>query len=119
LAALVLCSDPAFRIAPFDALPFAATTFGAHSLLFAIASALDLALAATALGLGHAAFTATAATLDALRTNFAAAATLRLGLTASTAALWFGLSAAAALSLSLTFSTAALVGFGGCRRGNR
>jgi hypothetical protein len=98
----------------------AATTFGAHGLVFATASALDLAIAATALRLGHAAFTATAPTLDALRTNFtAAAATLRLCLTASTAALCFGLSATAALSLSLTFSTAALVGFGGCRRGNR
>jgi hypothetical protein len=102
-----LCSGPAFQIAPFDALMVAATTFGANGLVFATASALNLA------------FTATATTLDALGTNFTAAATLRLSLTASTAALCLGLSATAALSLSLTFSTAALVGFGGCRRGNR
>jgi hypothetical protein len=107
---------------PLEALTIAAATFGAHGLAFVTASLLNLTLPATALCLGHAAFTATATatTLDALRVNLtAAAAALRLGLTTSTTALGLGFSATAALCLSLTVSAAAFVGFGGGRRGNR
>jgi hypothetical protein len=107
----------ALRVAALDALTVAATTLGPHRLAFVTASALNLAIATTALLLGHAAFTATATTLDSLRASFTAAATLRLSLTTSTATLCFGLSATAALSLSLTVTTP--VRFGRCRRGNR
>jgi hypothetical protein len=109
LTPFVLSCETALGIA-LNALVVAAVALGAHCLAFTSASTLDLAFTAMALHLSRAAFTTTSATtLHALALSLmAAAATLRLRLSATTA-----------FRLGLTVSAAAPVGLRGCRGGNR